>query len=578
MKTLRNIAVLITCLMSIVSCNDFLKEEPLGRIMSYDDFTEPSDVEGAVNVLYRQFGRSQFGITEFIFSQMGDDLNTHKASNKAMIREWDTYNISTANDRLQWNWEAKYLTIKAANFIINGVEKTPRATKEQIDYALGQAHYLRAYQYYCLVRPFGPLPKITTLDLDFNVEVSTVAEIYDLIVSDLKIAEQKLLANYSGVPRTMNGVNVVATKAAAQATLASVYLTMAGWPMNMGKEYYDLAAAKALEFINNSEYRYELYDEPRKIHSRANNWNNKECVFGSYFSLEWGRNDDSEAARGCINDLPDCIPGGWTDAAAEIGFFTKFPDGPRKNSTYAQWTNRGGSEAAGWVYYRWWSTELPADNRHPYFAKSAFISDRDRTNLTEWDHKKSHDAQGNGWTEQVHQAIRLAEVYLWYAEAVGRSGQTNAKAIELLNRVRNRADGYGPVADRSTVAEPFDGHTSQKTNVYPANMSANDLAEAAYNEHGWEIAGWTWGAIACRAHDLQRMNRMKQVYEERKSNPEYSFIDPDTGATIKARETYSIPSGDSWSDSKMFAPNPSEEILRNPNLNIPTDKKLNMIK
>ena len=579
MKTLNSIIIiLISCLLTMASCTDFLKEEPLGRIMSDRAFEKPSDIEGAVNVLYRQFGRSQFGITEFIMSMMGDDITTHVASNKAAIREWDLWNISTNNDRLQWNWEAKYLTIKAANFIINGVENTPDAKREDIDYALGQAHYLRAYQYFCLVRAFGPLPKIESLEIDFSIGLSTVAEIYDMIVSDLKIAEEKLLANYSGVPRTMNGWNVVATKGAAQATLACVYMTMAGWPLEMGQEYYRLAAAKALEVIDNSTYRVSLFEEPWMIHSRQYNWDNRECLFGSYFSLVRGTGDGSEAARGAINDIPDCTPGGWTDNRAEIGFFTKFPDGPRKEATYAPWVNMGGSEANGWVYYRWWDERVPENNRSPYFSKSAFISNPDRSNLTEYDHRKSYDAQGTGWVEQTHVAIRLAEVYLWYAEAVGRSGETNARAIELLNRVRNRADGFGPVADRSTVTTPYEGHTEQYTNVYPNGMSANDLAEAAWTEHGWEIAGWAWGAIAFRAHDLHRMNRIKDAYAERQNNPEYFFTDPDTGDMIRVREQFTIMAGDSWRDSKMFAPYPAEEIERNPGLNVLPEEKFGMIK
>jgi hypothetical protein len=166
--------------------------------------------------------------------------------------------------------------------------------------------------------------------------------------------------------------------------------------------------------------------------------------------------------------------------------------------------------------------------------------------------------------DQIHQLVRLAEVYLFYAEAVGRAGQTNARAIELLNKVRNRADGYGPVAVRP-----------EGQNVYPAGMSADELAEAAYKEHGWEIAGWYWGAIAPRANDMQRMDRLKDHFNKRKADPEYVFIDPDTGEQIRVREQFGV-EGD-WHQSKMFAPYPAEEVERNPILGISTEEKLNMI-
>ncbi|MDR3193940.1 MAG: RagB/SusD family nutrient uptake outer membrane protein [Tannerella sp.] len=560
MKTLgKKTIMLVACMVWLASCNDFLAEDPKGKLMTSDAFTQASDLEGAVNILYRRVGRSSFGITQFINSQMGDDLSTHPASNKAAIREWDNYTISTNNDRLLWCWEDKYQVIKAANYIINGAESTPDVTQEEIDYALGQAYFWRGWAYFYLVRAFGPLPKIVSLEIDFSAGLSSVSEIYELIVSDLKMAE-KLPASYNTVPKSMNGVNVVASKGAAQAVLSYVYLTMAGWPLNRGAEYYQLAAAKALEVIDGSEngtYYYQLYDEYWKIHSKQENKQNKEAIAAIYYSKAFGNGDSSEAARGAINDLQDCSQG-WTDTRAEIGFWVNFPDGPRKTATYPEVTYNSGNGNS----YRWWSTDLPEPNRSPYFGKSAFTNDNNSAGSYEYDFTKGYESQGDGWSEQIHQLVRLAEVYLFYAEAVGRSGQTNARAISLLNKVRNRADGHGPVDDASI-------------NLYSAGLSATDLAEAAYNEHGWEIAGWYWGAIAPRYNDMQRMDRVKDHFNKRKANPEYVFKDPDTGQDVRVHEPFG-PTGE-WSQGKMFAPYPSEEIERNPVLNISIEDKLNLI-
>ena len=594
MKTLRNIIiVLFTGLFCTVSCEDFLKEHPKGKITSEQAFSSISDIEGSVNVLYKQVGRSMFGISQFIFSQMGDDLTTHIASNKAMIRQWDRFRIDTNNDRLQLCWEDKYVVIKAANYIINGVEKTLDlgAKQADVDYALGQAYFWRAWAYFYLVRAFGPLPKITDLNLDFNVGLTNVKEIYDLVVSDLLEAEKRLLPAYTGVPKEMNGVTVVASKAAVQATLSYVYLTMAGWPLDNGTEYYKLAAAEAkkvIDGVTDGTYKYKLYDEYWKIHSRAENWKNEESILSAYFSRAWSGGDGSEAARGCINDIPDCVPGAWSDTHAEIGFYSKFPLGPRKDATYAQWTALG---AAKDKVVRWWSPDVPEETRVPFFAKSAFITDRDKSNLREYNHKlpfnHADNCGGEGWGEQCHQVVRLAEVYLFYAEAVGRSNETNPLAIELLNRVRNRADGFGPVADRSTVGIPTKPHVEIYQNYYPSTMSPKDLADAAYDEHGWEIAGWYWGALAPRANDMHRMDRIKEHFEERKqTSKKYTFVftglnydgDATETFTVEASEKFGTFDGDEWKQSKMFAPYPEVEVNRNPKLGFPVEDKLNMIK
>jgi hypothetical protein len=562
MKTLGyKLGLWAICLFCAVSCNDFLEEDLEGRLMSATSFTKKSDLEGAVNVLYRQIGRSTFGISQFIHALVGDDLSTHPASNKAMIREWDKYNITTENDRLLLCWQDKYLVVRAANFILNGAESTPEATKEELDYALGQAHFWRAWAYFYLVRAYGPLPKVLTTEVYYTLPLSPVAEIFELIVSDLKAAEEKLPVQYTTVPKAMNNVNVVASKGAAQAVLSYVYLTMAGWPLNRGEEYYNLAAEKALEVINASEngmYYYALYDEFWKIHSKQENLQNREAICAVYYSLAFGDGDTSEAARGVINDTPDCSHG-WVDTRAEIGYWIGFPEGPRKAATYPEWTYNSGDGQS----YRWWN--LDGANRSPYFGKSGFTNDNNSAGTYEYDFTKDREAQNNGWSEQIHQLVRLSEVYLFYAEAVGRTGQTNTRAIELLNKVRNRADGYGPVAVRP-----------EGENVYPAGMSANELAEAAYNEHGWEIAGWYWGSIAPRGNDMQRMDRIKDHFNTRKADPEYVFTDPDTGEEVRAKELVGEIEG-AWTQSKMYAPYPAQDARRNPALNITTEEKLNMI-
>jgi hypothetical protein len=343
--------------------------------------------------------------------------------------------------------------------------------------------------------------------------------------------------------------------------LSAVYLSMAGWPLNKGTEYYSLAAAEALKVIDGSEngtYYYELYDEYWKIHSKQENWKNKESVCTFFFSYCDELGDGSDIGRGGINDLLD-VSQGWTDSRAEIGFWVDFPEGPRKTATYPEWTYNKNDKQI----YRWWSEGLPQNDRTPYFGKSAFTK---YGNDDEYDFTKGYEAQSNGWQDKIQQIIRLAEVYLFYAEAIGRSGQTNARAIELLNKVRNRADGYGPVAVRP-----------EGQNVYPATLSASELAEAAYTEHGWEIAGGYWGAIMPRANDLQRMNRMKDYFNKRKANPEYVFTDPDTGGQVRVHEMFGVTDGDEWHESKMFAPYPAEEVERNPIFALPVEEKLNMI-
>ena len=401
------IIVVILCLLSVASCDDFLKETPNGQITTEITFLRSSDLEGAVHVLYRRIGRAMYDLNQFIQSQMGDDLSTNTYSSFGMIREWDEMDVSTTNNRSLIGWENKYMVIKAANFIINGVEKTPGVTKADIEYALGQAYFWRAWAYFYLVRTYGPLPKIVSLQVDVPVGLSTVAEIYKFIVEDLKKAENLLLANYTGVPRTMNGVNVVASKGAVQAVLSCVYMTMAGWPLEYGADYYNLAAAEALKVIegaNSGVYYYKLYDEFRLIHSKQENFKNTEAICAAYFSLALGEGSESDAARSCISDIP-ITNGGWEDTNAEIGFWYYFPAGPRKLATYPEWIFFHNFTTGAEGFCRWWDERTSMFSRQPYFGKSGFTV---AGSTAEYDFKQFVMPQADYWSDQTHQMVRLS--------------------------------------------------------------------------------------------------------------------------------------------------------------------------
>ena len=190
--------------------------------------------------------------------------------------------------------------------------------------------------------------------------------------------------------------------------------------------------------------------------------------------------------------------------------------------------------------YDWWYDTDPASREvvAPVFMKTAEGAVRG----TEFDYTNPTVVNASG--EKTFQLLRLSQVYCWYAEAVGRSKTGSiTEAVNLLNEVRNRANG-SVVADRD---------------IYKTTMSYDELAEAAYNEHGWEIAGYYWGNIATRARDMFRMNRIKDHFEYRKLNPEI-----EVAPGVFRKEAVSV-SG-TWNDSKMYLPRPFVDSSINPNL------------
>ena len=478
--------------MLTTSCS--LDEDPKGQMAQETFFTCQADLDASIHAIYEKLNQTQSWTNPMYPQWQGDDMTANPGSNKQAVAALDGFSSDGDNKGVTDAWKLHFALIKACNFVIEGAEKTP-TSKEEINIALGNAHYWRAYAYFYLVRVFGPLPFITSTDLDVqNCTVASVEEIYDLIVKDLKFAEN-LPTSYSKAPRNHDGVDAWATKQAAQSTLAAVYMAMAGYPLNKGAEYYGLAAAKAKEVIDaNGTYGFYNDADWSHVYSMGHNYN-KETVVGIDNNWNNGSLDhDSELTSCCrFEGLGD---GGWGDAWGEIAFWKRYPEGPRKDAIYAPKV----TFQKGTKIYRtvdWWEiaaedvweavdlkndpakdkeaydkeiadlekkvAEKPEEYRkvstgkyeqrtfkkgdqyiaayHPMFAVYTTNCDPSNSNI---ELKQPYDYTKPNYTNMTngrrHRLIRWSEVLLWYAESAARSGVADLTAAkEYLREVRKRA-------------------------------------------------------------------------------------------------------------------------------------------
>ena len=158
--------------------------------------------------------------------------------------------------------------------------------------------------------------------------------------------------------------------------------------------------------------------------------------------------------------------------------------------------------------------------------------------------------------------IRYSEVLCWYAEAVARSGCDLASAKNALKQVRARA-----YADEAAVTA-IDA------------MSADQLAEAAYEEHGFEVAGYLLAMVTRRADEF-RMERLKTAYEYRAGAQDEVLVPAGTLTYSRDAEgnafTYTLKEdvvlkenmsvASSWNgENSIYQIYPPTEAEKNPNL------------
>lgn len=455
---MKKILILLLAL-SFAGCKKSLIEDPRGQVVGTQALATVAGLNAALTGTYKPLMTtwvSGFTTTAINGVLMGsDDVTTHPASNKQELREFDQYNVSGLNGRMLNIWNGCYKSIQGANNIINNYKATI-GDVTSINQILGEAYYLRALDYYWLVRLWGKIPLITSEVYDpavLKTSGTAPAEIYKLIESDLLNAEKLMADKKKDDGRTSKG--------AASALLADVYLTEGGWPQNDVSKYA-MAAAKAKEVIDRkSSYGFDLVadisalwqstkigsataEEVFSIHSCGTcNWFNANVVTG--------------AAAMPLEE------NGWDDYFAEIAFFTNFPAGIRKDVTFHTVITRADG------------TTIPWQNtlvKHPYYQKF----------------RAPDDGNTNAPNSTLH-LMRYAHVLLIYAEAQARAGAVNEQAYSSLNAVRTRA-GLPALS----------------------GLSNTGFIDAVINERAWEFAG-----EYTRWFDITRLQILPQIIAGRDS-------------------------------------------------------------
>jgi hypothetical protein len=289
---------------------------------------------------------------------------------------------------------------------------------------MAQAKFLRAYNYFMLVREFGGVPLITETTPDpFTVPVSraSIEDVYAQIVADFNAAIAVLPDSYEESERGLP------TKDAAKGLLAKAYLTMATYPLNK-HEYYANAAQLAGEVI--ADGHYSLVPDIKNLFSAATKYGPE---------MMWSFNSNN------IDLGPD--PRTWSDMqgfgtiCAEPLWEQAFPPSPRKDAFIE-------TELDGVKYYDlgdYW----PGVKKFMYDSPEDFAANRSIVNMP---------------------IIRFADVLLIFAEAdnMANGGPTTA-AVEALNKVIDRGNGYvpnpaDPLATISMSRDEFDTKVIEERN------------------------------------------------------------------------------------------------------------------
>lgn len=298
-KDFHNIKVILLLgfTMTILSaCTDFLTEDPKGNFSSDTFYQNDKQAVQALNGVYNAIAFSSFENALWVFGDIASDdaVKGGNPGDQAEITYIDEFNADANNGIISNYWSFAYEAIARANNVIANVPAVPmdETLKNRI---IGEAKFIRAYNYFNLVNIFGKvplklLPQLTQETI--HVPLSEVSDIYLQIEKDLSDAAAVLPVSYSS---TENGR---VTRGAALAMLGKVNLYQQKWSVAIGYfqqveafEIYrllsDYADVFKLANENNSESIFEiqhLTDQNPFTGSALNQWFAPATEGGYYFN------------------------------------------------------------------------------------------------------------------------------------------------------------------------------------------------------------------------------------------------------------------------------------------------------
>jgi starch-binding outer membrane protein, SusD/RagB family len=428
-------AIIITGLMS--SCSkSFLETLPINTITEEDFYKTPGDAYQGLVSAYSVLNWDGYGNIALSSEIASDDCFGGGGASDNGWNQWDK--SIKMNDLNSSAWKKYYTGIYRANKLIQKIEavdfKGDDATKNRY---IGEAHFLRAYFYFDLVRMFGHVPLLTApLEPgNYSIPQTSPDSVYMLIANDLKLAAANIPATpFASIP---SGEYGRATKWAAEALLGRVFLYYTGYynkPDIAGVFSQADAIAAIEDVINNSGYslvpKYRnLFRASAESTTAYAGQNNAEGVFTiQYTYLGMGDQNQQNGNRmqvmiGIRSQVLEPYYKGWGAATVNEALFHSYAPGDSRQTASI-------ISIAGEGYADTYKLDDQAQYTGFFIKKYTPLKDKNADDLGgsfQWDNFDNY------------MVIRFADVLLMGAEL---NLTANAgKAQGYIDRVRDRAFG-----------------------------------------------------------------------------------------------------------------------------------------
>lgn len=419
--------IVMVLIAAVTSCEGVLEEVPESFIAPENFFETEEDALASLYAAYDNLGSGN-GVYYRWLREVSLFLSDEgwTAPNFTTYSSLVSYTYDSRNVLVTELWQFSYLSINKANATIEHVAEMDLEDEVKLP-IVGEARFIRALNYFNLVRSYGPVPlhlSETNSVGEVALGTSTIEEVYAAIIEDLLYAEQHVGIRVRG----SSEANGRADLAAVKMLLAKVYMTMAGYPLK-DESKWPLALEKAKELYNErADFGFGLWDNYLDAFEVANE-NDKEDIFSIQLSSGFG---GPFAGEGSLQHIDN-----FKAAGGRRGNYNDRPSNKLKQIFEAS-DVRGQAITAyrvvnGTVY------NLPADQ----YQFSKYVEQNIVDNNT-----AANDGDKN------FPVYRYSDLLLMCAEAENMVNGPTVFAYQCLDEVRLRSEASAaPAMDQAAFAE-----------------------------------------------------------------------------------------------------------------------------
>jgi hypothetical protein len=458
----KNILIgMVVVMLSMTGCEDFLRVASDTQKQASESFRNIEDLRSATAYLY---ANPWFDFNSSCYQVLEGRANNIVAGMNSAYYAFATFAETSSTVGLENTWNSLYNVITQSDYVVNYYAPTARESgvdEAKANACEGEARFMRGTAYWYLAMIWHDVPIIDApekLVLNPLINCNRFEDVIQYAINDLEYAARWL-------PETDDKGRV--TKYSAEAMLARLTLTAADFALG---SHFSSEYLQRNEAGSNAELATKYFNQAKSLTDDVIVNGAQYGIMNDYEDLFKVKNNNNEESLFSIQFIP---------GVTTYGLGNTLQDGLAGSSDLTGGLNAwGGIVYGGYdllhLYYldgglsRLRGNLFVASYNYSYLGthtpEGSWTVTNEKCNIKKFVVGSNQDTEGiaiNGNSGLMTPIIRMAEVYLMYAEAVmGSADETaDALALERYNKIRERAFYMNPTdyqaADKITRNDLF---------------------------------------------------------------------------------------------------------------------------